>query len=93
MAADHHHGPTDGRADRGLRNRLLIAFGITALIVLTQAIGSVITGSLALLTDTAHALSDSTGLLVAVIAATMMLRAHPAASAPGGLPGSRSSPH
>ena len=74
MAADHHHGPTDGRADRGLRNRLLIAFGITALIVLTQAIGSVITGSLALLTDTAHALSDSTGLLVAVIAATMMLR-------------------
>lgn len=74
MAADHHHGPTDGRADRGLRNRLLIAFGITALIVLTQAIGSVITGSLALPTDTAHALSDSTGLLVAVIAATMMLR-------------------
>ena len=74
MAADHHHGPTDGRADRGLRNRLLIAFGITALIVLTQAIGSVITGSLALLTDTAHALSDSTCLLVAVIAATMMLR-------------------
>ena len=74
MAADHHHGPTDGRADRGLRNRLLIAFGITALIVLTQAIGSVVTGSLALLTDTAHALSDSTGLLVAVIAATMMLR-------------------
>ena len=74
MAADHHHGPTDGRADRGLRNRLLIAFGITALIVLTQAIGSVITGSQAQLTDTAHALSDSTGLLVAVIAATMMLR-------------------
>lgn len=36
MAADHHHGPTDGRADRGLRNRLLIAFGITALIVLTR---------------------------------------------------------
>lgn len=74
MGTDHHHGPAGGRADRGLRNRLLIAFGITALIVLAQAIGSVITGSLALLTDTAHALSDSTGLLVAVIAATMMLR-------------------
>lgn len=74
MGADHHHDPAVGRADQGLRNRLLIAFGITALIVLAQAIGSVITGSLALLTDTAHALSDSTGLLVAAIAASMMLR-------------------
>ena len=34
MAADHHHGPTDGRADRGLRNRLLIAFGITVVAAL-----------------------------------------------------------
>src|SRR5699024_8120744 len=38
------------------------------------AVGSVVTGSLALLTDTAHALADASGLLVAVIAATMMLR-------------------
>ncbi|MDN5746079.1 MAG: cation diffusion facilitator family transporter, partial [Nocardioidaceae bacterium] len=44
------------------------------MIVIAQAIGSVITGSLALLTDTAHALSDASGLLVAVVAATMMLR-------------------
>lgn len=70
----HSHGDLTGAPDRRLRNRLLIAFGVTALIVLAQAVGSVITGSLALLTDTAHALADSTGLLVAVIAATMMLR-------------------
>ncbi|WP_338752245.1 cation diffusion facilitator family transporter [Janibacter alittae] len=74
MSANHQHGPAVGTADRGLRNRLLIAFGITTLIVLAQAIGSVITGSLALLTDTAHALSDASGLLVAVVAATMMLK-------------------
>ncbi|XVX18702.1 cation diffusion facilitator family transporter [Actinomycetota bacterium] len=74
MGSDHHHSPPHGQAGSGLRNRLLIAFGITSFIVIAQAIGSVITGSLALLTDTAHALSDSTGLLVAVIAATMMLR-------------------
>ena len=41
---------------------------------MAQAVGSVVTGSLALLTDTAHALSDWSGLLVAAIAATMMLR-------------------
>ena len=75
MTASHTHGhghshasPTTGRI------RLAIAFGLTALIVLAQAVGSVVTGSLALLTDTAHALVDASGLLVALIAATMLLR-------------------
>lgn len=70
----HDHGSTSPQADRGTRRRLLIAFCITAIIVVAQAVGSVVTGSLALLTDTAHALADASGLLVAVIAATMMLR-------------------
>ncbi len=74
MGAGHSHTDLTAQPNRGLRNRLLLAFGVTALIVLAQAVGSVLTGSLALLTDTAHALADSTGLLVAVIAATMMLR-------------------
>lgn len=70
----HSHSHVPRQADRGMRTRLLIAFGLTVVVVLAQAIGSVVTGSLALLTDTAHALSDASGLLVAVIAATMMLR-------------------
>lgn len=70
----HVHSHVPERADRGTRRRLLIAFCIIAVIVVAQAVGSVITGSLALLTDTAHALADAAGLLVAVIAATMMLR-------------------
>ncbi|WP_217565498.1 cation transporter, partial [Micrococcus sp. GbtcB5] len=51
-----------------------MAFPITATIVVAQAMGSVITGSLALLTDTAHAITDASGLLVALIAATLMLK-------------------
>ena len=74
MGHDHGHSHAPHTADRGMRRRLVIAFGITAIIVIAQAVGSVITGSLALLTDTAHAAADASGLLVAVIAATMMLR-------------------
>ncbi|PZQ89507.1 MAG: cation transporter [Leifsonia xyli] len=78
MGAGHDHGPTTTTTEAGgagdYRKRLAIAFGITATIVAAQAVGSVITGSLALLTDTAHALTDATGLLVALIAATLMLR-------------------
>lgn len=76
MGAGHDHGMVDdGRgAVRGSRTRLAIAFGISVGIVLAQAVGSVITGSLALLTDTAHALTDAAGLLVALIAGTLMLR-------------------
>lgn len=56
------------------RTKLWIAFSITAAIVVAQAVGAVITGSLALLTDTAHAVADASGLLVALIAATLMLK-------------------
>lgn len=73
MGAGHSHGPTGGAAP-DLRRRLAIVFGLTSTIVVAQAIGSWITGSLALLTDTAHALTDATGLLVALIAATLMLK-------------------
>ena len=74
MGAEHSHARPPGQPSRALRNRLLFALGITTLIVVAQAVGSLVTGSLALLTDTAHALSDWSGLLVAAIAATMMLR-------------------
>ncbi len=77
MGAGHSHGP-DVEEGAGLpgdyRMKLWIALGITTTIVVAQAVGSVITGSLALLTDTAHAITDASGLLVALIAATLMLR-------------------
>lgn len=73
MHAGHEHAKVESKPGDH-RKQLWIAFGITSAIVIAQAIGSVITGSLALLTDTAHALVDSSGLLVALIAATLMLR-------------------
>lgn len=56
------------------RRRLTIVFAITALVVVAQAIGAIVTGSLALLADTAHAIVDSVGLFVALIAARLAMR-------------------
>ena len=54
MGAGHAHDHGAGAGDH--RGRLWIAFGLTAGMVLAQAVGSVLTGSLALLTDTVAAL-------------------------------------
>ncbi|HEU4807452.1 MAG TPA: cation diffusion facilitator family transporter, partial [Homoserinimonas sp.] len=56
------------------RTRLAIAFGITAAILVAEIIGAVLTGSLALLVDAAHMLTDAGGLLLALTAATLSLR-------------------
>lgn len=75
-AGHHHHAPSVEESGQSpdFRKKLWIAFGITAVIVLVQFVGTIITGSLALLTDTVHALTDASGLLVALIAATLMLK-------------------
>lgn len=56
------------------RGRLAVAFGITATILVAQAVGALLTGSLALLVDTAHMLTDAAGLAIALVAAQLMLR-------------------
>ena len=73
MGAGHVHGHTHAGAT-GHPGRLRVAFGLTAGMVVAQAAGAVITGSLALLTDTVHALTDAIGLLVALVAARLMTR-------------------
>lgn len=72
MSGHHDHRPAVASADN--RARLAVAFGITATIVVVQAVGAVLTGSLALLVDTAHMLVDASGLLVALVAANLVLR-------------------
>lgn len=74
MGAGHHHTPPvdDTGQSPDFRKKLWIAFGLTAVIVVVQFVGTIVTGSLALLTDTVHALTDASGLLVALIAATLM---------------------
>lgn len=68
MSHDHDHA-TDSS-----RTRLAIAFGITAVVLVAEVIGSIITGSLALLVDAAHMLTDAGGLAVALVAATLVRR-------------------
>ncbi len=64
----HHHG---AGADR---RRLLVAFGTSAVVLVAQAVGTVLTGSLALLADTVHMLTDVAGLGLALTAATLVMR-------------------
>jgi cobalt-zinc-cadmium efflux system protein len=68
---DHDHGPADGREQR---RRLAIAFGITATILLAEVVGAAVTGSLALLADAAHMLTDTAGLALALFGASLSLR-------------------
>lgn len=70
-----HHSHSGADAGTGHRRRLATAFGITAGIVAAQMIGAWLTGSLALLTDAVHSLTDTIGLGVALVAAGLMFRA------------------
>lgn len=54
--------------------RLWVALGITVAVLAAQLVGSWLTGSLALLTDTGHMTTDAIGLVVALVAATLSRR-------------------
>lgn len=72
MSHGHSHDHSGGAVAH--RPRLAVAFGITAAILIAEVIGAVVTGSLALLVDAAHMLTDAAGLLMALTAATLMGR-------------------
>lgn len=76
MHEGHNHAPAqaDTARDPELRRRLATAFAIIASIVVAQGIGAAITGSLALLVDMVHSLTDSLGLLVALVTAILIAR-------------------
>jgi cobalt-zinc-cadmium efflux system protein len=63
----------------GDRNRLTVVLAITLTVLLAEVAGAVVSGSLALLADAGHMLTDAAGLLIAVIGAG--LAARPATSA------------
>lgn len=64
---DHSHGSSN-------RTRLALALVVTLAILAAEVVGSIATGSLALLVDAGHVLTDSLGLVVALVAATLSLR-------------------
>jgi cobalt-zinc-cadmium efflux system protein len=71
MSGHHGHGPQGAAGSRSNRTRLGIALAITLAVLLAQVAGALLTGSLALLVDSAHVLTDAAGLVMAVIAAVL----------------------
>ncbi|WP_211336680.1 cation diffusion facilitator family transporter [Luteococcus japonicus] len=67
MGHDHAQGTTN-------RRRLAVALAITGTVLVAEVVGAAMTGSLALLVDAAHMLTDSLGLVVALLAAHLMTR-------------------
>ncbi len=51
-----------------------MVLGITTTILAVEVVGALVSGSLALLADAAHMLTDAAGLLIALIAATLVVR-------------------
>ncbi|HET8915900.1 MAG TPA: cation diffusion facilitator family transporter [Propionibacteriaceae bacterium] len=57
------------------RRRLLVVLVITSVVLIAEVVGGLVAGSLALLADAGHMLTDSTGLILALIAASLAARA------------------
>lgn len=71
----HSHGPGDAETGGpGDRRRLAVVLAITTTILVVEVVGAVVSGSLALLADAGHMLTDVAGLLIALTAATLSAR-------------------
>ena len=68
--SDHDHAAA-GTSQRG---KLLLVFVITFTVMIAEIIGAILTGSLALLADAGHMFTDSAGLLIALLAASLALK-------------------
>lgn len=66
----HHHSHGAGAS----RGRLAIALALTLAVLIAEAIAAGLTGSLALLADAGHMLTDSAGLMMALAAAHFSTR-------------------
>jgi cobalt-zinc-cadmium efflux system protein len=70
-----HHGHNHFDVREGNRKGLIIAFTITSGIMFLEFFGGLITGSLALLSDSGHMLSDTASLFLSLIAMWFATRA------------------
>jgi cobalt-zinc-cadmium efflux system protein len=73
-AHDHAHGPSLARAGERHRGRLAIAFVVIATFFVVEAVAGFLTGSLALLSDAGHMLTDVVGLGMALAAIQLATR-------------------
>ncbi|WP_017606798.1 cation diffusion facilitator family transporter [Nocardiopsis alkaliphila] len=76
MGVGHDHGPiTAGAANR---RRLTVVLGMMLTVALVQVIGAKLSGSIALLADAGHTVTDSLGVALALVA--VWIAARPATS-------------
>ncbi|WP_276352229.1 cation diffusion facilitator family transporter [Cohnella caldifontis] len=72
----HYHGHSHDHARAGNQKGLAVALSVTAGIMVLEFVGGWLTGSLALLSDSGHMLSDAGALLLSLVA--MWFAARPA---------------
>lgn len=65
MSGEHNRGASAAQAHKG---RLAVVLGITVTILVTEVIGALISGSLTLLADAGHMLTDAAGIALALLA-------------------------
>jgi cobalt-zinc-cadmium efflux system protein len=75
MSASHSHARSHGEVRAGHERALWIALGLTASFMVAEAVGALITQSLALLSDAAHMFTDSAALAVSLVAIWIAKRA------------------
>ena len=68
----HDHGGGGNPADH--RRRLAVVLALTSTVLIVEVVGALVSGSLALLADAGHMLTDTAGLAIALIAATLAMR-------------------
>ena len=81
MSASHHDHPHDHAGPAGGHHhaggsvrRLAVSLGLTATIMVAEAVGGWMSGSLALLSDAGHMLTDAGALALALVAAWVATR-------------------
>ncbi|GAA3150544.1 cation diffusion facilitator family transporter [Planomonospora alba] len=76
MGSNHAHGHGHGRltATGRHRGRLVGVLAITGTVMLVQVAGALASGSIALLADAGHMLTDSAGIALALVAALLAAR-------------------
>ena len=73
-ASEHSHGHTHGHGAGASRGRLLVALCLSATVLVAEIVTALLTGSLALLADAGHMLTDVAGLVMALMAAHLSTR-------------------
>ena len=73
MARDHTYGTT-ANVGAEHQKRLMMSLGLTSTVFIAEVVSAIITGSLALLVDAGHMLTDMSVLIASTVTAILMQR-------------------